>query len=104
MKGEDKCVICTVPAVRSLFHVKSMSVGLPTRPVVCNITLSQIISKLSIRTLLYSEGANLMIFNDELIIKLKMKVSVTLFILLIVKAFAHQEYDQSDPFQEYRQK
>ena len=45
-----------------------------------------------------------MIFNDELIIKLKMKVSVTLFILLIVKAFAHKEYDQSDPFQEYRQK
>lgn len=30
-----------------------------------------------------------MIFNDELIIKLKMKVSVTLFILLVVKAFAH---------------
>ena len=45
-----------------------------------------------------------MIFNDELIIKLKMKVILTLFILLIVKALAHQEYDESDPFQEYRQK
>ena len=45
-----------------------------------------------------------MIFNDELIIKLKMKASLTLFILLIVKALAHQEYDESDPFQEYRQK
>ena len=30
-----------------------------------------------------------MIFNDELIIKLKMKVIFTLFILLVVKAFAH---------------
>ena len=30
-----------------------------------------------------------MIFNDELIIKLKMKVSFTLFILFVVKAFAH---------------
>lgn len=55
------------------------------------------------RTLLYSEDVNLMIFNDELIIKLKMKVRATLLILLIVNAFAHQEYDESDPFKEYRQ-
>jgi hypothetical protein len=96
-------VICIVPAVRSLCLVRSMSVGLSTRPVVCNTTLSQIISKLSRRTLLYSEGVNLMIFNDELIIKLKMKISSILFILLIVKAYAHQEYDESDPFKEYRQ-
>ena len=44
-----------------------------------------------------------MIFNDELIIKLKMKVRASLLILLIVKAIAHQEYDESDPFKEYRQ-
>jgi hypothetical protein len=57
--------------------------------VVCNTILSQIISKLLRRIPLYSEDVNLMIFNDELIIKLKMKVRATLLILLIVNAFAH---------------
>jgi len=104
MREEDKYVICTAPAVRSLSLVRYTSVGLSTRPVVFSTTLSLIISKLSRRTPLYSEGVNLMIFNDELIIKLKMKIILTLFILLIVKALAHQEYDESDPFQEYRQK
>ena len=82
-------MICTAPAVRSLSLVRFTSVDLSTKPVVCNTTQSQIISKLSRKTPLYSEGVNLMIFNDELIIKLKMKVSFTLFILFVVKACAH---------------
>lgn len=45
-----------------------------------------------------------MIFNDELIIKLKMKVYILpLLLFLIVKVYAHKEYDESDPFNKYKQ-
>lgn len=102
-KLQDKYVICTVPAVRLLYPDRSRSVASSTKLVVCNTTLSLIISKHSRRTRRYSDGANLMIFNDELIIKLKMKTTAPIFLLtLFVSANAHLEYDETDPFKEYR--
>ena len=45
-----------------------------------------------------------MIFNDELIIMLKMKTnSVTIFLLTLSSGvICHMEYDETDPFKEYR--
>ncbi len=45
-----------------------------------------------------------MIFNDELIIMLKMKTnSVTICLLsLFSGVICHMEYDETDPFKEYR--
>ena len=45
-----------------------------------------------------------MIFNDELIIMLKMNTnSVTIFLLTLFSGvICHMEYDEADPFKEYR--
>ncbi len=45
-----------------------------------------------------------MIFNDELIIMLKMKTNtVTICLLTLFSGvICHMEYDETDPFKEYR--
>lgn len=45
-----------------------------------------------------------MIFNDELIIMLKMKTNtVTIYLItLFSRVICHMEYDETDPFKEYR--